>query len=93
MKDTTRAELTGDRTRLVLDPLWLGVLVLGLEGIDPGAGATCDDDSEAGVDAAMVAMQRLTGGPGPSGGGVLRFDGTSRPPRESAKELRCAATP
>ena len=51
-------ELTGDLARLVLDQLWLDVLVLGVEGLDPVAGATCHDDSEAGVDAAMVARAR-----------------------------------
>jgi DeoR family transcriptional regulator of aga operon len=51
-------ELTGDLARLVLDQLWLDVLVLGVEGLDPLAGATCHDDSEAGVDAAMVARAR-----------------------------------
>jgi DeoR family transcriptional regulator, aga operon transcriptional repressor len=51
-------ELTGDLARLVLDQLWLDVLVLGVEGLDPVAGATCHDDSEAGVDAAMVARTR-----------------------------------
>jgi DeoR family transcriptional regulator of aga operon len=42
----------------VLDQLWLDVLVLGVAGHDPVAGATCHDDSEAGVDAAMVARAR-----------------------------------
>jgi DeoR family transcriptional regulator, aga operon transcriptional repressor len=51
-------ELTGDLARLVLDQLWLDVLVLGVEGLDPVAGATCHDDSEAGVNAAMVARAR-----------------------------------
>jgi DeoR/GlpR family transcriptional regulator of sugar metabolism len=51
-------ELTGDLARLVLDQLWLDVLLLGVEGLDPVAGATCHDDTEAGVDAAMVARSR-----------------------------------
>ena len=51
-------EQTGDLARLVLDQLWLDVVVIGVEGFDVVAGATCHDDSEAGVNAAMVAHSR-----------------------------------
>ena len=47
-------ELVGPLAALVLEELWLDVLVLGVDGFDAVAGATCRHGGEAGIDAHMV---------------------------------------
>lgn len=47
-------ELVGPLAGLVLDELWLDVLVLGVDGFDAVAGATCRHGGEAGIDAHMA---------------------------------------
>ena len=47
-------ELVGPLAALVLEELWLDVLVLGVDGFDVVAGATCQHGGEAGIDAHMV---------------------------------------
>lgn len=51
-------ELVGPLAALVLDELWLDVLVLGVDGFDALAGATCRHGGEAGIDAHMVRRAR-----------------------------------
>lgn len=47
-------EVTGPLATLVLQELWLDMLVLGVDGFSPEGGASCRDESEAGVNAMMV---------------------------------------
>ena len=47
-------ELIGPLAALVLEQLWLDVLVLGVDGFDVVAGATCCHEGEAGINAHMV---------------------------------------
>jgi DeoR family transcriptional regulator, aga operon transcriptional repressor len=51
-------ELIGPLAALVLEELWLDVLVLGVDGFDAVAGATCRHGGEAGIDAHMVRRAR-----------------------------------
>ena len=51
-------ELIGPLAALVLEELWLDVLVLGVDGFDAMAGATCRHGGEAGIDAHMVRRAR-----------------------------------
>ena len=51
-------ELVGPLAALVLEELWLDVLVLGVDGFDAMAGATCGHGGEAGIDAHMVRRAR-----------------------------------
>jgi DeoR family transcriptional regulator of aga operon len=52
-------ELIGPLAALVLEELWLDVLVLGVDGFDAVAGATCRHGGEAGIDAHMVRRARM----------------------------------
>lgn len=47
-------EQTGSLAIQVMEQLWLDVLVLGVDGIDSAAGATCRHEDEAGINRAMV---------------------------------------
>ena len=55
-------ELVGPLAALVLEELWLDVLVLGVDGFDAVAGATCRHGGEAGIDAHMVRRARTVHG-------------------------------
>ncbi|NDL58092.1 DeoR/GlpR family DNA-binding transcription regulator [Phytoactinopolyspora mesophila] len=51
-------ELTGPLATLVLQELWLDMLMLGVDGFSLDSGASCHDESEAGVNAMMVRRAR-----------------------------------
>ena len=47
-------ELIGPLATLVLREVWLDHLFLGVDGFDPGTGASCGNEGEAGINALMV---------------------------------------
>lgn len=47
-------ELTGPLAHSVMDQLWLGVVVLGVDGVSPAGGASCRHEDEAGISALMA---------------------------------------
>ncbi|PSK98276.1 DeoR family transcriptional regulator [Haloactinopolyspora alba] len=47
-------EMTGPLATLVLNELWLDLLILGVDGLSAGGGASCRHVGEAGINALMV---------------------------------------